>query len=96
MMTQQTAPWENWHLERGFELLRTFGLVRPPDSTGARDSLTSMSWLLYQLVYNPTCLVAPGGDWMGSYIAEREALLRPLQVTESRASPAKLVLCKSK
>ncbi|GFX37041.1 hypothetical protein TNCV_1175411 [Trichonephila clavipes] len=28
MMTQQTAPWENWHLERGFELLRTFGLVR--------------------------------------------------------------------
>ncbi|GFX84332.1 uncharacterized protein TNCV_4134431 [Trichonephila clavipes] len=27
-MTQQTAPWENWHLERGFELLRTFGLVR--------------------------------------------------------------------
>ncbi|GFV81962.1 hypothetical protein TNCV_3151601 [Trichonephila clavipes] len=28
MMTQQTAPWENWHLERGFELLRTFGLER--------------------------------------------------------------------
>ncbi|GFT90303.1 RNase H domain-containing protein [Trichonephila clavipes] len=28
MMTQRTAPWENWHLERGFELLRTFGLVR--------------------------------------------------------------------
>ncbi|GFS74872.1 hypothetical protein TNCV_1395581 [Trichonephila clavipes] len=28
MMTQQTAPWENWHLERGVELLRTFGLVR--------------------------------------------------------------------
>ncbi|GFU46753.1 hypothetical protein TNCV_4684031 [Trichonephila clavipes] len=28
MMTQQTASWENWHLERGFELLRTFGLVR--------------------------------------------------------------------
>ncbi|GFV32441.1 uncharacterized protein TNCV_1677271 [Trichonephila clavipes] len=28
MMTQPTAPWENWHLERGFELLRTFGLVR--------------------------------------------------------------------
>ncbi|GFU96252.1 uncharacterized protein TNCV_3370151 [Trichonephila clavipes] len=27
-MTQQTAPWENWHLQRGFELLRTFGLVR--------------------------------------------------------------------
>ncbi|GFX72101.1 uncharacterized protein TNCV_3050241 [Trichonephila clavipes] len=27
-MTQWTAPWENWHLERGFELLRTFGLVR--------------------------------------------------------------------
>ncbi|GFU15214.1 hypothetical protein TNCV_3937751 [Trichonephila clavipes] len=27
-MTQRTAPWENWHLERGFELLRTFGLVR--------------------------------------------------------------------
>ncbi|GFX38930.1 hypothetical protein TNCV_747091 [Trichonephila clavipes] len=67
-MTQRTAPWETWHLERGFELLRTFGLVRwglggsghvegtgeklslrlrPPDSTGARDSLTSMSWLLY-------------------------------------------------
>ncbi|GFX24524.1 hypothetical protein TNCV_2107071 [Trichonephila clavipes] len=28
MMTQRTAPWKNWHLERGFELLRTFGLVR--------------------------------------------------------------------
>ncbi|GFR19633.1 hypothetical protein TNCT_636711 [Trichonephila clavata] len=28
MTTQQTAPWENWHLERGFKLLRTFGLVR--------------------------------------------------------------------
>ncbi|GFU23776.1 hypothetical protein TNCV_1205111 [Trichonephila clavipes] len=27
-MTQRTAPWENWHLERGFELLRIFGLVR--------------------------------------------------------------------
>ncbi|GFW52422.1 putative RNA-directed DNA polymerase from transposon BS [Trichonephila clavipes] len=27
-MTQRTAPWDNWHLERGFELLRTFGLVR--------------------------------------------------------------------
>ncbi|GFT83383.1 uncharacterized protein TNCV_4051191 [Trichonephila clavipes] len=27
-MTQRTAPLENWHLERGFELLRTFGLVR--------------------------------------------------------------------
>ncbi|GFU72585.1 uncharacterized protein TNCV_3746231 [Trichonephila clavipes] len=27
-MTQRTAPWKNWHLERGFELLRTFGLVR--------------------------------------------------------------------
>ncbi|GFU33752.1 hypothetical protein TNCV_2048121 [Trichonephila clavipes] len=28
MMTQRTAPSENWHLERGFELLRIFGLVR--------------------------------------------------------------------
>ncbi|GFT33371.1 uncharacterized protein TNCV_859171 [Trichonephila clavipes] len=28
-MTQQTAPWENWHLKRGVELLRTFGLVSP-------------------------------------------------------------------
>ncbi|GFT33334.1 hypothetical protein TNCV_2383511 [Trichonephila clavipes] len=27
-MTQQTAPWANWHLERSVELLRTFGLVR--------------------------------------------------------------------
>ncbi|GFX70186.1 hypothetical protein TNCV_4616241 [Trichonephila clavipes] len=27
-MTQRTAPWENWHLERGVELLRIFGLVR--------------------------------------------------------------------
>ncbi|GFT00527.1 hypothetical protein TNCV_140871 [Trichonephila clavipes] len=27
-MTQRTTPWENWHLERGFELLRIFGLVR--------------------------------------------------------------------
>ncbi|GFY50632.1 hypothetical protein TNIN_302931, partial [Trichonephila inaurata madagascariensis] len=22
------APWENWRLEQGFKLLRTFGLVR--------------------------------------------------------------------
>ncbi|GFW94549.1 RNA-directed DNA polymerase from mobile element jockey [Trichonephila clavipes] len=28
MTTQQTAPWENWHLEWGVEFLRTFGLVR--------------------------------------------------------------------
>ncbi|GFR32160.1 hypothetical protein TNCT_619701 [Trichonephila clavata] len=28
MTTQQTAPSENWHLERDFKLLRTFGLVR--------------------------------------------------------------------
>ncbi|GFW56120.1 uncharacterized protein TNCV_3852881 [Trichonephila clavipes] len=27
-MTQRTAPWENWHLERGFELLRIFGLFQ--------------------------------------------------------------------
>ncbi|GFT16234.1 uncharacterized protein TNCV_2245451 [Trichonephila clavipes] len=27
-MTQRTASWEIWHLERGFELLRTCGLVR--------------------------------------------------------------------
>ncbi|GFV70213.1 uncharacterized protein TNCV_2553571 [Trichonephila clavipes] len=30
-----------------------------------------MSWLLYQLVYNPACLVVPGGAWMGSCIAVR-------------------------
>ncbi|GFV74720.1 putative RNA-directed DNA polymerase from transposon BS [Trichonephila clavipes] len=92
-MTQQTAPWENWHLERGVELLRIFGLVRWGlggsgnvegtgeklsfasqallDSTGARGSLTSKSWLLYQLVYNSACLVVSGGAWMGSCIAER-------------------------
>ncbi|GFV13476.1 hypothetical protein TNCV_2849941 [Trichonephila clavipes] len=64
----------------------------PPDSTGARDSLTSMSWLLYQLVYNPACLVVPGGAWMGSCIAEQRALPRPLLVAESRATSAKLVL----
>ncbi|GFU50744.1 hypothetical protein TNCV_241301 [Trichonephila clavipes] len=93
-MTQRTAPWEKWHLERGFELLRTFGL--PPDSAGARDGLTSMSWLLDQLVYNLACLVVPGGAWMGSCIADREALQRPLLVAESRASPAKLVLRKSR
>ncbi|GFV81577.1 RNA-directed DNA polymerase from mobile element jockey [Trichonephila clavipes] len=55
-----------------------------------------MSWLLYQLVYNPACLVTPGGAWMGSCIAERGALPMPLLVAESRASPAKLVLCNSK
>ncbi|GFR12120.1 diphthine methyl ester synthase [Trichonephila clavata] len=27
MTTQQTAPWDNCHLERGFKLLRTFGEV---------------------------------------------------------------------
>ncbi|GFW70389.1 putative RNA-directed DNA polymerase from transposon X-element [Trichonephila clavipes] len=27
-MTQRTAPWETWHWEWGFELLKTFGLVR--------------------------------------------------------------------
>ncbi|GFU84764.1 uncharacterized protein TNCV_2127051 [Trichonephila clavipes] len=26
-----------------------------------------MSWLLYQLVYNLACLVAPGGAWMGCF-----------------------------
>ncbi|GFS74873.1 hypothetical protein TNCV_1395591 [Trichonephila clavipes] len=51
-----------------------------------------MSWLLYQLVYNPACLVVPGGAWMGSCIAERGTLLRPLLVAKSRASPAKLSL----
>ncbi|GFT96038.1 uncharacterized protein TNCV_313191 [Trichonephila clavipes] len=51
-----------------------------------------MSWLLYQLVYNPACLVVPGGAWMGSCIAERGALPRPLLVADSRASPAKLVI----
>ncbi|GFX85032.1 putative attractin [Trichonephila clavipes] len=35
---------------------------------------------------------APGGAWMGSCIAERGALPRPLLVAESGASPAKLVL----
>ncbi|GFX53853.1 hypothetical protein TNCV_1597991 [Trichonephila clavipes] len=49
-----------------------------------------MSWLLYQLVNNPACLVVPGGAWMGSCIAERRALPRPLLVAESRSSPAKL------
>ncbi|GFU00024.1 putative RNA-directed DNA polymerase from transposon X-element [Trichonephila clavipes] len=34
-MTQRTAPWENWHLERGFELLRTFGLVRKEKTQNA-------------------------------------------------------------
>ncbi|GFW86829.1 uncharacterized protein TNCV_2809841 [Trichonephila clavipes] len=29
-----------------------------------------MSWLLYQLVYNPACLVVPGGAWMGSCSAD--------------------------
>ncbi|GFT64937.1 RNA-directed DNA polymerase from mobile element jockey [Trichonephila clavipes] len=51
-----------------------------------------MSWLLYQLVYNPACLVVPGGAWMGSCIAVRGALPRPLLVAESRASPTKLLL----
>ncbi|GFU71550.1 putative RNA-directed DNA polymerase from transposon X-element [Trichonephila clavipes] len=55
-----------------------------------------MSWLLYQLVYNPACLVVPGGAWMGSCIAVRGALTRPLLVADSRTSPAKLVLRKSK
>ncbi|GFY78234.1 hypothetical protein TNIN_198971 [Trichonephila inaurata madagascariensis] len=50
-----------------------------------------MSWLLYQLGYNLACLVAPGGAWMGSCIAERVALPRPLLVAESGASPAKLL-----
>ncbi|GFX92372.1 hypothetical protein TNCV_787181 [Trichonephila clavipes] len=70
MMTQRTAPWENWHLERGFELLRTFGLVR---------------WGLGGSGH------VEGGAWMGSCIAERGALPRPLLVAESGASPAKLV-----
>ncbi|GFQ77254.1 hypothetical protein TNCT_391871 [Trichonephila clavata] len=34
MTTQQTAPWEDWHLERGFKLLRTFGLVRGLGGSG--------------------------------------------------------------
>ncbi|GFY31931.1 uncharacterized protein TNCV_2620681 [Trichonephila clavipes] len=55
-----------------------------------------MSWLLYQLVHNPVCLVVPGGAWMGSCITERGALPRLLLVAESRASPAKLVHLKLK
>ncbi|GFT42969.1 hypothetical protein TNCV_1615361 [Trichonephila clavipes] len=51
-----------------------------------------MSWLLYQLVYNPACLVAPGGAWMGSCIAERgspEATTAP-QLSQSYAQVTKL------
>ncbi|GFW58789.1 hypothetical protein TNCV_379721 [Trichonephila clavipes] len=29
-MTQRTAPGKNWHLERGFELLRTFDCEPAP------------------------------------------------------------------
>ncbi|GFX57745.1 hypothetical protein TNCV_1495061 [Trichonephila clavipes] len=36
--------------------------------------------------------LVPGGAWMGSCIAERGAVSRPLLIAESRASPAKLVL----
>ncbi|GFY67816.1 hypothetical protein TNIN_90131 [Trichonephila inaurata madagascariensis] len=50
MTTQQTAPWENWHLERGFKLLRTFGLVRwglggsgHVESTGEKLSFAKLS-----------------------------------------------------
>ncbi|GFX18499.1 uncharacterized protein TNCV_3370721 [Trichonephila clavipes] len=42
-------------------------------------------------MYNLACLVAPGGAWMGSCIAEWGALPRPLLVAESGASPAKLI-----
>ncbi|GFY07471.1 hypothetical protein TNCV_5086561 [Trichonephila clavipes] len=54
-MTQRTAPWENWHLERGFELLRTFGLVRwglggsgHVESTGEKLSFASQAAILYR------------------------------------------------
>ncbi|GFY39601.1 lysosomal-trafficking regulator [Trichonephila inaurata madagascariensis] len=50
MATQQTALWENWHLERGFKLLRTFGLVRwglggssHVESTGVKLSFASQA-----------------------------------------------------
>ncbi|GFX74395.1 uncharacterized protein TNCV_3453431 [Trichonephila clavipes] len=36
-MTQRTAPWENWHLERGFEILRTFGLARTGCNSGPQN-----------------------------------------------------------
>ncbi|GFV09409.1 RNA-directed DNA polymerase from mobile element jockey [Trichonephila clavipes] len=32
-MTQRTDPWENWHLERGFELLRIFGLEKTQNAS---------------------------------------------------------------
>ncbi|GFR01968.1 hypothetical protein TNCT_190561, partial [Trichonephila clavata] len=50
MTTQQTAPWENWHLEQGFKLLRTFGLVRwglggsgHVEGTGEKPSFASQA-----------------------------------------------------
>ncbi|GFW78928.1 hypothetical protein TNCV_3305271 [Trichonephila clavipes] len=50
MANQQTAPWENWHLERGFDLLRTFGLVRwgrggsgHVEGTGEKPSFASQA-----------------------------------------------------
>ncbi|GFV53269.1 putative RNA-directed DNA polymerase from transposon X-element [Trichonephila clavipes] len=56
-------------------------------STGARDGLASMSLIALSAEHrhNPACLVVPGGAWMGSCIAERGALPRPLLVAESRA-----------
>ncbi|GFV53003.1 uncharacterized protein TNCV_989831 [Trichonephila clavipes] len=49
-MTQQTAPWGNWHLEWGVELLRIFGLVRwglggsgHVEGTGERLSFASQA-----------------------------------------------------
>ncbi|GFX60667.1 uncharacterized protein TNCV_4917171 [Trichonephila clavipes] len=50
-MTQQTTPWENWHLERGVELLRIFELttltVTPHKSLNTCRGVISEPDLLY-------------------------------------------------
>ncbi|GFV33529.1 hypothetical protein TNCV_2369061 [Trichonephila clavipes] len=56
--------WRKWPLQRAYREKAEFCVSGRQIALGAWGSLTSMSRLLYQRVYNPACLVVPGGAWM--------------------------------
>ncbi|GFS72310.1 uncharacterized protein TNCV_1827211 [Trichonephila clavipes] len=68
-MTQRTAPWENWHLERGFELLRTFGLMRwglggsgHVEGTGEKLSFASQAARYRGVISEPDLICTPEAE----------------------------------
>ncbi|GFW97222.1 uncharacterized protein TNCV_4784361 [Trichonephila clavipes] len=59
-MTQQTAPSENWHLERGFELLRTFDY---PLTISLHKTLNSCRGVISE----PDLLTTPDGEILDGF-----------------------------